>query len=400
MRGLRAAGAAVGAVVLAVLSAPAPARAANVCETVAQPLAVAKAVPVEDQVYAPKRLAPLATGAGVRVAVIDSGVDATVPQLRGRVARGADFLHGDDSGRQDCIGHGTAVASIIAAAPVPESGFQGLAPGVTIVPVRISEQTEIDGKAVGARGSPADFAAAINWAVTDGNVQVINLSLVMTAKNDAVRDAVARAIAAGIVVVAAAGNHGDELNGGPLPFPAAYDGVIGVGAITPDGVRAAYSQHGSYVDLTAIGDRVTVAALRGGHRTDQGTSFAAPFVSATAALIKQRFPDATPAEVFQRLTATADPAPGGEKSDEYGLGLLNPFRAVTESLGVQRPPAAPVVMPRDDPAAIALAQRREHSRDMALLFAAIGGGAVVLLGAVAAIVRHGRRRSWAPAGPS
>jgi membrane-anchored mycosin MYCP len=388
----------VTAAALAVLAGPVPARAAFACPSVPAAGQVVKGVPVEDQVYAPKRLAPLATGAGVRVAVIDSGV-AGHPQLRGRVARGRDFLHANPDGRQDCLGHGTAVASIIAAAPADDTGFQGLAPGAIIVPVRISEQEEIDGRTQGERGTPADFAAAIRWAVDQGDAQVINLSVVMTAPDSGVEAAVGHAIRSGVVVVAAAGNHATE--GNRTPYPAAYAGVIGVGAIDTAGVRASFSQHGPYVDLVAAGAPVTAAAPGSGHvGNEQGTSFAAPFVSATAALIKERFPDATPAEVARRLTATADPAPGGRHSDDYGFGLLNPYRALTEKLGPDtRPAAVPVVMHPADPAAVALAARRAHARDMAMVFAAVGAGAALLIGAAVVVVRRGRRRGWRPGAP-
>ncbi|GIF22305.1 hypothetical protein Ate02nite_50350 [Paractinoplanes tereljensis] len=348
--------------------------------------------------YAPKNLASFATGAGVRVAVIDSGVDAGHPQLRGHVDDGRDFLHADADAKQDCADHGTGVASIIAAQPTSETGFQGLAPGATIVPVRISEQQEIDGKAVGDRGTPAQFAQAIDWAVDQGKVRVINLSLVMTDPNGEVTAAVKRAHDAGVVVVAAVGNNATK--GNPLPFPAADDGVIGVGAVTSAGVRADFSQHGDYVDLMAFGAPVTVAARGSGHANVQGTSFSTPFVAATAALLLQRNPGLTPDEVERRLTATADPAPGGEKSPEYGAGLLNPYRALTESLGPdQRAPVAPVVMRPGDPAAEALAARRARSQDSALLFAGIGAGLVLLLAVAAIVVRAGRRRGWQAAGP-
>ncbi|GIM94869.1 type VII secretion-associated serine protease mycosin [Paractinoplanes toevensis] len=393
-RGLAAA---AGVLVLLVLPAPA-ARADNVCDAPPKQAAVFKGVPLEDQVYTPTRLASLATGAGVRVAVIDSGVDAGHPQLTGRVDDGRDFLHGDPDGRQDCVGHGTAVASIIAAAPSPATGFQGLAPGATIVPVRITEQEEIDGKAVGDRGTPAQFAQAINWAVDEGDAQVINLSLVMTDRNDEVDAAIKHAHDAGVVVVAAVGNHATD--GNPAPFPAADDGVIGVGAVTSGGVRADFSQRGDYVDLVAFGAPVTVAARGAGHQNVQGTSFSAPFVSAAAALLLQRNPGLTPDQVLQRLQATADPAPGGERSPEYGAGLLNPYRALTEELGPnQHAPVAPVVMRPNDPEAEALAARRAHSQDSAMLFAGIGAGVVLLLAAAAIVVRAGRRRGWQAAGP-
>ncbi|MBU2665455.1 type VII secretion-associated serine protease mycosin [Actinoplanes bogorensis] len=392
---------AVVAVCAALLAVPAPARAAVVCPTVAQAKPVFAGVPLEDQSYDPARLAPFATGAGVRVAVIDSGVDATHPQLRGHVSQGTDFLHGERSGRQDCNGHGTHVASIIAAQPVDGTGFRGLAPDAVIVPVRISEQEEIDGKAVGDDGSPAQFADAIDWAAGPGEADVINISLVMTGDNDAVRAAVERAIARGVVVVAAAGNKGAPDDGNLDPYPALYPGVIGVGAITPAGVRAVFSQRGEYVDLVAQGAPVTVASRIAGHESVQGTSFSAPFVSATAALLKQRFPALTPAEVRQRLVATADPAPGGTRSDEYGFGALNPYRALTASLGpAGGPEQVPAAMTMTDPKVAALEARRERSRDNALLFAAVGAGLVLLLGVVAVVLRQGRRRGWHPATPA
>jgi membrane-anchored mycosin MYCP len=129
-----------------------------------------------------------------------------------------------------------------------------------------------------------------------------------------------------------------------------------VGAVGVDGQRAGFSQRGSYVDIMAVGDRVTVAARRAGHTAGQGTSYATPFVSATAALIEQRFPGSTPEQVARRLMATADPAPGGARSDDYGYGLLNPYRALTEILGPDRPAAVPpAVMRTEDAAAVAVA---------------------------------------------
>ncbi|WP_084598745.1 type VII secretion-associated serine protease mycosin [Actinoplanes subtropicus] len=383
--------------VSAVLVAPAPAQAAA-CQTEPARASVFKGTPAEDAVYAPQRLAPLATGKGIRVAVIDSGVDPTHPQLQGQVLTGADFLRNDPNGRQDCIGHGTAVASLIAATPAGDTGFQGLAPGARIVPIRISEQTEdAEGNTSGDPGSPARFAAAIDFAVRRAHVQVINLSLVMTRENELVDAAVRRALEAGVVVVAAAGNHGKDGEDVPT-WPAAVPGVIAVAAVGPDGTRAEFSQRGAFLSISAYGVNVTVANRGAGNLTDQGTSFSAPFVSATAALLLERFPGIGPGEVRRRLQATADPAPGGPK--EYGAGLLNPYRALTESLGpASRAPVAPQVMHPNDPAAVALAERREQSRQMALWFAAAGAALVLLLAAAALIVRRGRSRGWRPADP-
>jgi membrane-anchored mycosin MYCP len=415
----RRAAAAVAAVfVLLVLPAPA-AYAEHVCDNPPPAGQSLPGVPYANQLYAPEGLSALATGAGVRVAVIDSGVDADVPALRGRVAAGADFLHHDPDGRQDCIGHGTEVASLIAGRPGKDPGFQGLAPGATIVPVRVSEEEDEQGGGTsGDRVSFNDFADAIDWAVDEGRADVINLSLVTGEGNTPVRAAVARAIERGVVVVAAAGNHGGPDDPNPTPFPAAYPGVIGVGALTADGVRASYSQHGDYVDVVAAGDKITAALPGGGLKVDSGTSFASPFVAATAALIKQRFPDATPAEVARRIEATADPAPGGPGSSgavlgsaapggdparnpEYGFGLLNPYRALTETLGPASPgAAAPEMMEPLDPAAVAQAARRADARRESMLMAVGGVGAVFVIGAAAIVMRQGRRRGWKPAAPT
>jgi membrane-anchored mycosin MYCP len=396
---LRKVMAALGGVV-AVLVPPVPAQArAFVCPTRPAPAEVSAAKPDETQLFAPERLAPFATGAGVRVAVLDSGVDADHPQLRGQVATGRDFLHGDASGRQDCVGHGTAVASLIAARPVEGAGLRGLAPGATIVPVRVSEQTDTEPGSSGPV-SPARFAAAIDWAVDEGGADVITMSLVMTDDDDRVRAAVARAVAAGVIVVAAAGNRGRPDEANPRPYPASYPDVIGVGAIRADGVAGDFSQHGDYVDVMAPGVGVTLAARGSGHTRGDGTSYAAPFVAATAALLKQRFPTLTPAQVTRRILATTDPAPGGRRSELYGFGVLNPYRALTETLGPETPPApAPAALHTEDPASVALAARRAQAQDLALLVAAVGAGVVLLVVVAAAAVRHGRRRGWRPPGP-
>jgi type VII secretion-associated serine protease mycosin len=393
-------GAAAVAVVLLVLVPAVPAQARVRCAEPPEPKPVRSAAPFEARLYDVSSLAALATGAGVRVAVVDSGVDAGHPQLRGRVAAGRDFLRGADA-REDCVGHGTSVASVIAAEPVDGTGFQGLAPGATIVPVRISEQEQIDGEAVGEQGSPADFARAIGWAAdpSGGDAQVINLSLVMSADDDRVRRAVADAVAAGVVVVAAVGNGGGPDDGNPTPYPAAYPDVIGVGAVAADGTRAEFSQHGPYVDLVAPGFGVTVAVPGSGHDAVDGTSYAAPFVAASAALVLQRFPRASPEQVARRLFATADPAPGGARSDGYGYGVVNPYRALTETLGVSRGRSpAPAVVFTDDPAAVAARVRRDSAQRRALVVAAAGVSLVVLVVLAAGVWRGGRRRRWRPAG--
>ncbi|GAB3067849.1 type VII secretion-associated serine protease mycosin [Micromonospora schwarzwaldensis] len=376
----------------------AAARAPSGCATPPAPARPVAEQPWPQQRYAPDRLAPLATGAGVVVAVVDSGVDRSHPQLAGRVLPGADFLDPGGDGTRDCAGHGTGVASIIAATPRPGVAFRGLAPGARILPVRVSEQQVVDGRESGRTVDAADFARAVRWAV-DHDADVLNLSVVLYADDPAVRAAVAYAVRRDVVVVAAAGNLHDS--GDPRPFPAAYDGVLGVGAIGRDGTRAAFSQTGPYVDLVAPGSEVLMAAPRQGHRRAEGTSYATPFVAGTAALLRQYRPGLHAAEVAGRIVAGTDPAPG--RSEGYGAGVLNPYRAVTESPGgADAPPERGAALPADrpDPAALARQSRRATARSRALLVAGVTGGAAVLVALLAVVLPRGARRRWHPAGPA
>ncbi|MFC4020999.1 type VII secretion-associated serine protease mycosin [Micromonospora sp. GCM10011542] len=374
-------------------------RAAPACATPLAPARPVAAVPWPQQRYDPARLAPLATGSGVTVAVVDSGVDRTHPQLAGRVLAGTDLLDPGGDGSRDCAGHGTGVASIIAAAPRPGIAFAGIAPGARILPVRVSEQQVVQGRESGRTVSAGEFARAIRWAV-DHDSDVLNLSVVLYADAPAVRSAVRYAVDRDVVLVAAAGNLHES--GDPRPFPAAYDGVLGVGAIGADGTRAAFSQTGPYVDLVAPGSEVLTAAPGQGHHRVEGTSYAAPFVAATAALLRQYRPDLSAAQVAERIIATADPAPGAGRGGGCGAGVLNPYRAVTET-GGGRPAgtrtAAALADEGVDPATVARQARRVVARDRALLVTAVAGGATGVVALLAVVLPRGARRRWRPADP-
>src|SRR5262249_23122339 len=150
----------------------------------------------------------IADGARVTVAVIDSGVDADHPQLRQAVLRGRDYLPGSSGGdgRTDCVAHGTAGASLLAAAALPGIGFAGLGPGRQGLPIRVTEAG--DAPSSGRAGTPSGLARAITAAVQDG-AAVLNVSMVLYRDDPHVRDAVRDAVRAGVVVVAAVGNaHG------------------------------------------------------------------------------------------------------------------------------------------------------------------------------------------------
>jgi subtilisin family serine protease len=241
-------------------------------------------------------------------------------------------------------------------------------------------------------GSTADLATAIQTAV-QRQVDVINLSLSVEQSDPALEAAVAEAIDRGIVVVAAVGNSHDR--GDPTPYPAAYPGVIGVGAINKDGTRWSSSQVGSYVDIVAPGSSVVGAVPVRGHALLEGTSFATPFVSAAVALLLQYHRGLTPAEVTRRLIATADPSPGNRRSDEYGYGVLNPLRALTGMIPAAGAKAG--VAPSAAAAATGSGARVEG-----VPVALAGGAAIGLLGlagvliAIAILAPVGRRRRWRP----
>ncbi|GIJ08266.1 type VII secretion-associated serine protease mycosin [Micromonospora andamanensis] len=372
-----------------------PARAASGCPSPPAPARPVSASPWPQQRYAPERLTGLATGAGVTVAVVDSGVDRRHPQLAGRVLAGTDLLDAGGDGRLDCVGHGTGVASIIAAAPRDGTSFRGLAPQARILPVRVSEQQIVDGRGTGRTAAPEDLGRAVRWAV-DRGVAVVNLSVVLYTDHPTVRAAVAYAVSRDVVVVAAAGN----LSGGgaPRPYPASYEGVIGVGAIGADGVPADFSLPGSHVDLLAPGAGVLVAAPGQGHRSADGTSYAAPFVAATAALLRQYHPDLSAVQVARRIIATADPAPGSG----HGAGVLNPYRAVTETgppPGRARAAATGLADHRPDPALLAQQDRRRDARHRALLLSGVGVSMMAAVVVLAAVLPRGIRRRWRPGRP-
>ncbi|NKE62488.1 type VII secretion-associated serine protease mycosin [Lentzea sp. PSKA42] len=354
-------------------------------------------LPWAQRTLMPKTVWPHSKGAGVLVAVVDSGVDSDHPQLRaqGKVLAGQDFyLVGDLPGNFDCVSHGTGVASIIAADPVDGTGFAGLAPDAKILPVRVTDRDVTEQGAPSAL-DPVVLARGI-WYAADHGAKVINLSVAGSTDNQYVRDAIAHAQSKDALVIAAAGNTQDGENPGPATFPAGYDGVLGVGAVDPAGMRMPASRIGAQVDVVAPGVGVTTATRAGGHHYQNGTSFAAAFVSATAALVRSAWPGLNAREVANRIMATASPAPGGEGA-AYGAGLVNPYRAVTEGLSPASPLTLPdVEVPPADPEQVREAawwtRTTWHTRLTA--GTVIGVAALVLL--LALVLRRGRREGWRP----
>jgi membrane-anchored mycosin MYCP len=325
----------------------------------------------------------LTRGAGVTVAVVDSGVDAN-PQFGNRVTIAPDLAPSPTSPSPDadCVGHGTSVASIIAAAPVPGVSFSGVAPAAGILSIKITNSDTFPGSVA---------AQAIVAAVDDG-AQVINLSLA-TVSTPALAAAVRLAQASDVVVVAAAGN--DSPNGAAGPFyPAAYPGVLSVGAVGQDGALAGFSDTRTPVSVTAPGVGVTAAYPgvfpRAYNPASNGTSFATAFVSGVAALVRAAHPGLDQAQVVARITATAN----GSAGPGTGHGLVNPVQAVTAIL-----PPGPATSAGPAPTQITVDRAAHPDRRAAATALPITAGAAalaVLVVTAAVVVPAGRRRHWRP----
>lgn len=372
---------------------------------------------------------PLTRGAGQRVAVIDTGVSPhrRLPGLLG----GGDYVSTGD-GTQDCDGHGTLVAGIIAAAPGSgDDRFSGIAPAATVIGIRQSSTKfgvvgEVSQRGVGT----VDTLAKAVRTAADLGASVINISSVACVPVESGLDdrALGAALAYAVdkrnaVVVAAAGNTGDT---GQCPgqggehgaatvavSPAWYDDlVLTVGSVNADGAASAFTLAGPWVDVAAPGEAVLSLSPVGDAMTNtgntantvgehhgaepiSGTGYAAPVVSGLAALIRARFPTWTPRQVMDRIRATAHPPPGG-RDDFVGNGVVDPLAAVStvSTASTDAPaatgmpgPATVVVQPisPQTPGASASAGPRTAMIGAATLVAVL---AVVLAGR--AVIRLGR----------
>ncbi|MGW4697642.1 type VII secretion-associated serine protease mycosin [Kitasatospora cineracea] len=297
---------------------------------------------------------PNRTGAGVVVAVIDTGVDNRNPQLKDKVIEGPDLLKEtmaannkqlpEGTSTTDLVGHGTKVAGIIAAAldPTGEIGFVGLAKDAKILAIR---QNDADGN-----GDVVSLVKAIDAAIGQ-KVQVINISQDVRVQVDPNKsenenrfdhdkelgDALKRAEAAGIVVVASSGNDGTE---GPT-FPAAYPTVLSVGASDRNNERAPFSQYGDFVKVAAPGVDMLSTVPGHGQCTDNGTSFSAPYVSGVAALLKGWHPTWNPMQIRTVIEQTAQRTERGPNK-YIGWGVVDPVKAMEYS-EVPGPSASPSV---------------------------------------------------------
>lgn len=320
----------------------------------------------------------LSTGEGQVVAILDTGVSRH-RQLPDLVGAGDYTSTGD--GTHDCDGHGTLVAGIIAAQadPADENAFVGLAPGVTVMSIR--QTTTKFGVRAGdgaGLGDVITLAMAVRTAA-DLGATVINISAVACEPGGYIDDrALGAAVAYAVeikdaVVVSAAGNINAECPANSTVSPGRYDDyVLTVGSVGRDGSASDFTLAGPWVDVAAPGEAVVsldpdgtgvvdTKAASDGAGPLEGTSYAAPVVSAVAALVRSRFPDLTAREVAQRIEDTARPGPAGW--DPFvGNGVVDPLAAISVETPTQTPtttqtprPASvtrsPIVAPPDYPAA-------------------------------------------------
>jgi|SRR5580693_296896 membrane-anchored mycosin MYCP len=310
-----------------------------------------------------------ATGAGVTVALIDTGVD---PSARVPPEPGGDFVVNGGDGLSDCDSHGTLVASLIAGQPALTDGFVGVAPGARLISVRQTSEAfepkdtqtnQDDPNATPAAGSVRSLARAVVHAANLG-AGVINISEAACFKvkkpvdETTLGGALNYAVnVKGAVIIVAAGNTGGDCAQNPPPDPSipsdprGWQGVqtivtpawyaplvLAVGGVGQDGAPSPFSMHGPWVGVAAAAENIValgpsgepVDALSGkeGPVSIAGTSFAAAYVSGLAALLREKFPDLTPAQIINRITASAR-HPGGNFDDAVGAGIIDAVAALT-----------------------------------------------------------------------
>ncbi|NEK87284.1 S8 family serine peptidase [Blastococcus saxobsidens] len=268
---------------------------------------------------------PSTRGAGQVVAVLDTAVDTTHPDLAGAFVPGTDTT---GMAADAAEWHGTGVAGVIAARADNGEGSAGMAPEARIMPIRACTEDFGCSSAAVARG--------VLWAADHG-ADVINMSLAGAGYSDVTAAAIQYALDRGISVVASAGNSGDT--GNEVMYPAANSGVIAVSATTPAGVPAPWAQHGWQVDIATVGEQVVLPYLGGDYIKARGTSFSAPAVAGAVALLRSSHPGITPEEVQAALQAGVDSSAWDRA---WGAGRLTMGAAVAAA---GRTGDAPTVTP-------------------------------------------------------
>ncbi|MFG1609971.1 S8 family serine peptidase [Actinoplanes sp. NPDC049265] len=332
----------------------------------------------------------ISTGQGITVGLIDTGVNVKHRDLKQAVLPGLDTGTSGGDGRSDYDGHGTQMAGVIAGRGHDGgSGVLGIAPSAELLPVSITLNGLTDS---------SDAVKGLDFAVKHG-AKVINMSFTMPSSPE-LQDAVRRARAADVVLVAGAGNK-NQLGDGA--FPALYHEVLSVGAIDRKGKIADVSVANEGVDIVAPGVDILSTSNRAasGYNLGTGTSDATAIVSGAAALIRAKYPDLSAADVVHRLTATATDAGPKGRDDSYGYGRLNLMKALTADVPLAPADAAAATAAPTGSAGDAGAAGPEGDDDLprALplrkvvpVVLGVGAGLVVLIVGIVVVVLMMRRR--------
>ncbi|WP_327349603.1 MULTISPECIES: type VII secretion-associated serine protease mycosin [unclassified Streptomyces] len=271
----------------------------------------------------------VSTGKGITVALIDTGVIPSVPELTGKVLPGKNFVEPKRGAHKDKDGHGTAMAMLIAGNGVNGSGVKGLAPDARILPLTVFGSS----KEAGTNHLSA-LLAAIRYAA-DSEAKIINMSLAweyfMLDQDERaqIQQAVDYAVQRGKLLLAGSGNTGDS--GNYVGYPAATAGVAGIGAVDKTSSVAKFSVSGPQVALAAPGEDIPILCGGGtpGYCSSWGTSQATAIASASAALIWSMHPSWTGNQVLRVLMNTAGkPTEGAIPSRYIGYGTVRPRVAV------------------------------------------------------------------------
>ncbi|MCW2542376.1 MAG: peptidase and in, kexin, sedolisin [Frankiales bacterium] len=331
------------------------------------------------------RLAPLANGRGVSVAVIDTGVDASVPQLAGRVTDGVDLTGSGMAAATDCLGRGTALAAIVAAGPTRGAAFVGMAPQARIAPVRV---TSGDGR----EPTPELIAAGIK-AAADGGMRIALIASANLPVTPVLTNALNYAASRDMVVVAPEPAPETPPSGIP-PAPLVSDKLLTVNSLNDDGTlqtpaATASGTPAAGPDLVAPGGKVLSLARRGaGTVVGSGNAYAAAFVAGAAALVRSHLPTLTAGEVIQRLEQSAIGVNGGRPFGSSGWGLVDPYDAVAAELPGAR--AVPTTSPQ--PLLVAVPAVAAHPERQRALLGLAAVGLVALLLLARTITARARRR--------
>ncbi|MFC8450776.1 type VII secretion-associated serine protease mycosin [Kitasatospora sp. NPDC057223] len=289
---------------------------------------------------------PVSQGEGVIVAVIDTGVAADHQDLTGQVLPGFDRTGEAGEGRVDKDGHGTGMASLIAGhGHGDQAGVMGLAPKAKILPARVPLSGVDNSRAAEGDAIPL----AIRFAVDHG-AKVINMSF-SGAGDSETRDAVNYALSKDVVLVGGTGNAGNHETS--VTYPAAFPGVIAVGAVDQDGKIWAKSSPGPETTVVAPGVGIYSAGSKStsAYRTADGTSDATAYVSAIAALVRSKYPSLSAGQVINRIIKSAVAPPDGTPvpDDHYGNGIASPSKALAANPEVDNGPKGNPLLTRTEP---------------------------------------------------